>query len=303
MLSALIDKFLKEQVFKGNSKVTIDWYRHNLNSFVEWLCSNDTTADKSALTLNNFVNYGVYLRGKQKKRNGDLLSESSVVGTLRAVKVFYNFCIAQGEIEDISKSLKLPKVHHKVSEILTNKEIQTLYACFDDTMTGLRNKCFVTLMLDSGLRRSEVSRLNIEDFKANSHIIVVNGKGGKQRIVPIGETSQSLIADYIKLFRSSASPAEPLFLESRNHGRCSDNLVKQVFQDLKVKSGIDRLHPHLLRHTFATYYIADGGDLETLRLILGHANIQTTQIYLHMASDLKLQTSRHTSHIDKLYGK
>lgn len=173
--------------------------------------------------------------------------------------------------------------------------------CMDNKRLSLRNKCFVALMLDSGLRRGEVPKLNIGDVDFRNKTLLVKGKGYKQRIVPLGSMSCSLLQRYFDECRSKefVSSSAPFFLDF-NGNRCSDNLMKQVFQDLKKASGIERLHPHLLRHTFATYYLADGGDLETLRLILGHADIQTTQSYLHLAFNLKLTRSRHNSHLDKL---
>lgn len=298
MISEIYKKFLVEQKFRNNTKKTIDWYKDNLEEFFEWLGGSD---DEKLLTLDNFKLYGAQLRDSVK-RNGDKLSDASVQNALRAVKTFYNYCIENGYIEDFSKYLKLPKAHFKVQEILDNEEINTLLSCFSETKTGMRNKCMVVLMLDSGLRRGELLRLNVGDvhLKLGKPSLIVKGKGGKQRIVPMGMTSTSLLNDYVNLYRKNAGLNEPLFI-SENNGRCTDNLIKQMFKRLKKQSEMPRLHPHLLRHTFATYYIADGGDLETLRLILGHANIQTTQRYLHMAATLALQTSRHTSHLDKIY--
>ena len=153
-------------------------------------------------------------------------------------------------------------------------------------------------MLDSGLRRGEIPRINIGDVNFRNQTLLVRGKGTKQRIVPIGKTSLHLLKQYVRT-RKNTGEADPLFVDLYKK-RCTDNLMKQVFQDLKILSGIERLHPHLLRHTFATYYLADGGDLETLRLILGHSNITTTQMYLHLAFNLKLARSRYNSHLDNL---
>lgn len=297
MISEIYKKFLVEQKFRNNTTKTINWYKDNLEEFFEWLGSDD----EKKLTLDNFKLYGAQLRDNVK-RNGDKLSDASVQNALRAVKTFYNYCIENGYIEDFSKYLKLPKAHFKVQEILDNEEINTLLSCFSETKTGMRNKCMVVLMLDSGLRRGELLRLNVGDvhLKLDKPSLIVKGKGGKQRIVPMGLMSTSLLTTYVGLFRKNAGLNEPLFISDSNC-RCTDNLIKQMFKRLKKQSEMPRLHPHLLRHTFATYYIADGGDLETLRLILGHANIQTTQRYLHMAATLALQTSRHTSHLDKIY--
>lgn len=297
MISEIYKKFLVEQKFRNNTTKTINWYKDNLEEFFEWLGSDD----EKLLTLDNFKLYGAQLRDNVK-RNGDKLSDASVQNALRAVKTFYNYSIENGYVEDFSKYLKLPKAHYKVQEILDNEEINTLLSCFSETKTGMRNKCMVVLMLDSGLRRGELLRLNVGDvhLKLDKPSLIVKGKGGKQRIVPMGLMSTSLLTTYVGLYRKNAGLNEPLFISDSNC-RCTDNLIKQMFKRLKKQSEMPRLHPHLLRHTFATYYIADGGDLETLRLILGHANIQTTQRYLHMAATLALQTSRHTSHLDKIY--
>lgn len=296
-IQQLYELFILEQQYRNNTDITIDWYKTQLQEFFRWLDSDDT----EGLSLLHFKEYGVYLRSL-RKRDGSKLSSSSVQGSLRAVKAFYNFCISEEYLPDFSRQLKLPKVHCKEKQILDDEEIRQLMISFDksDNNINLRNKCFVALMVDSGLRRGEVLRLNMGDVDFRNKILLVRGKGCKQRIVPLGIMSCQLLEQYYILRRSQfAQPSGPLFVD-RFLNRCSDNLVKQVFQDLKQASGIERLHPHLLRHTFATYYLADGGDLETLRLILGHSDIQITQTYLHMAFNLKLARSRHNSHLDKL---
>ena len=285
-IDEIYEMFLLEQEYRNNSIVTIDWYKWQLGDFFRWLGSDDPLD----LTLLNFKKYGVYLRSL-RKRDGNKLSCSSVNGSLRAVKVFYNFAINSEYLEDFSRQLKLD-----------DDEIKKLLGCFEpNNLIDLRNKCFIVLMLDCGLRRGEIPRLNYGDVNFNNNTLLVRGKGSKQRIVPIGEICFELLISYSRI-RCFLKSDEPFFID-RCGNRCSDNLIKQVFQDLKERSGIDRLHPHLLRHTFATYYLADGGDLETLRLILGHANIQTTQMYLHLAFNLRLSRSHYHSHIDILSEK
>lgn len=302
-IQEMYDMFLLEQEFRNNSPVTISWYKDQLEEFFIWLMDNIPKAynDPAQLNLLNFKRYGVHLK-QQTKRNGDRLSSSSVHGSLRAVKAFYNFCIGEDYLEDFSRQLRLPKVHCKEQLILDDQEIiKLLHAC-DDSFShySLRNKCFVLLMLDSGLRRGEIPRINMRDITFSSKSMIIRGKGSKQRLIPIGYQTCEQLLNYCLKYRNGASGSEPFFVD-QSGGRCSDNLIKQIFKRLKDTTGIERLHPHLLRHTFATYYLADGGDLETLRLILGHSDIQTTQMYLHLAFNLKLQRSRHNSHIDKLF--
>lgn len=154
-------------------------------------------------------------------------------------------------------------------------------------------------MCDSGLRRGEILSLIMKNVDLNHDFLLVTGKGCKQRFVPLGQLSHIALYDYIIRYRSGAGGSDPVFVD-RFGKPCNDNTIKQVFQKIKKRTGIDRLHPHLLRHTFATNYLCDGGDLETLRLILGHSDLQVTSMYLHLAQNMQLLQSKHISHLDSL---
>ncbi len=288
--------FMFEQRFRGNSDRTYEWYNDNICAFLAWLSSDGI----DELTIYNYKAYCSYLL-HDYERNGKPLKSSSVNSHVRAVKAFYNFCIQEDYIPDFSRKLKTTKINKTEKLPLDDAEIKQLLDCFDDSVLGIRNRCWVILMVDSGLRRGELLRLKLEDVDINSGFMLVNGKGSKQRFVPLGEASRSELTQYIKRFRSSAHQSEPLFVD-RFGFQCSENSVKQVFQKLKSETGIDRLHPHLLRHTFATNYLCDGGDLETLRLILGHSDLQVTSMYLHLAENKKLLQMKHLSHVDLMKG-
>lgn len=297
MLSLIYLEFMQEQEVKDNSPKTIEWYSTNLQEFFAWLCSDDI----KSLNVESYKKYIIYLHN-YTKHDGKKLASSSVNSKIRAVRAFYNFAIENDYIPDVSKKLKVPRVHNPEKEILEDFEIEKLMNSFADDNISLRNKCFAALMLDSGLRRGEPIKLRICDVDFKKSIMLINGKGSKQRFVPIGDVSKALLKLYKHEVRYNALPNEPFFVD-RFGNPCSDNLIKLAFQDLKEVTGIKRLHPHLLRHTFATLYLIDGGDLETLRLILGHSSITVTQNYLHLAFNYQLMHSKHNSHLDKLFNK
>lgn len=200
-------------------------------------------------------------------------------------------------IPDFSRKLKTTKVHKTEKLPLDDEEINLLLQSFGDTVLERRNFCWVVLMCDSGLRRGEILSLIMKNVDLNHDFLLVTGKGCKQRFVPLGQLSHIALYDYISRYRSGAGGSDPVFVD-RFGNACNANTIKQVFQKLKKCTGIDRLHPHLLRHTFATNYLVDGGDLETLRLILGHSDLQVTSMYLHLAQNKRLLQSKHRSHLD-----
>lgn len=290
------DDFMYDQHVKNNSEATITFYTTFLGNFVEWVTRQLTNVEE--LTIKQYKDYVIYLSRTD-------LKPSSVNCNLRAVKAFYNYLIDDDVITDCSRKLKLIKQTKQEIIPLSDEEIHTLLSCFDTSNTlELRNKCITLLMLDCGLRRAEVCRLRMVDVDFGQSSLLVNGKGDKQRLVPMGDTTRAALIDYSTLVSDKRPKSElsPFFLD-RFGGGIDDNVVKMLFQDLKTRTGIARLHPHLLRHTFATLYLVDGGDLEVLRCILGHSSISITQIYLHLSSNYQLIRSKHNSHIDNLIKK
>ena len=146
----------------------------------------------------------------------------------------------------------------------------------------------VSLMLDSGLRLHEVVSLTVRAVHEDErYLIVQEGKGNKQRIVPFGSTTAAVLREYLEAtsFWKNRTPLiikvsdDPLGYEA-----ITDTTLKQFFRKLKLRSGVDRLHPHLLRHTFATRYLENGGNIYTLQAILGHTSLEMVKRYLHLAN-------------------
>lgn len=282
-----------DQRVKNNSDATLTFYTTFLGNFIEWVTRQLTNAED--LTIKQYKDYVMYL-GRTD------LKPSSINCNLRAVKAFYNYLIDEDTIPDCSRKLKLIKQTKQEIIPLSDDEIHRLLSSFDKSNTlELRNYCITLLMLDCGLRRAEVCRLRLSDVDLAQSSMLVNGKGNKQRLVPMGDTTRAALMDYSTRVsdKRGNSDLSPFFLDRFGNG-IDDNVVKMLFQDLKTRTGISRLHPHLLRHTFATLYLVDGGDLEVLRCILGHSSISITQIYLHLSSNYQLIRAAHRSHVDKL---
>ena len=269
LLSEALHEFLKYQHLKCNTPATIEDYTVMLRSFINW--SGDI--DCAALTADTVNDYNLYLRSVVKM--------ASVRTYIRHIRVFINFCIRKKWCNAVYEDIIIPKMPVKVVDVLTPSEIKTLLSSFDNGFYGLRNKCMVMLMLDCGLRASEVIALVPDSFNYQYRYVKVVGKGRKERIVPMGSSLVSCLQQYFKLrpifarYVFVSALGEPLLR----------NAFKKIFQNLRRKTGIKRLHPHLLRHTFATNYLLYGhGDVYKLSMLLGHSSINTTQIYLHYAN-------------------
>ncbi len=231
------------------------YYSEILHYFSDYI-----NKDIRTYTIDDVFSFLDMLRKRGNSSNG-------VNTRYRALRAFFKWAYNQGYCDNIFDGVKTPKASRKAISILTSSEIRILLSC----VSG-RNRLIVLLMLDCGLRRSEVCNLRCEDIFDN--YFIVRGKGDKERIVPM--------SDYIKL------PIHEYLCYARLHDQdllldVSENAIKMLFQKLKKLTGIDRLHPHLLRHTFATLYLVNGGDVASLQLILGHESIEITTVYLHLA--------------------
>lgn len=285
------EMFMQEQKFRGNSKETISYYKICLNMFMDY-CGRDLDIDDLDIIL--FKSYQLYLsESKDIKR-------VSVRTYSRAVRVFYRYLYFEDIIDININKLKLINADKEVIMPLTDYEVKLLLNSFEPlTFLGERDKLICMLMLDCGLRRGEVVNLKLSDIDKNKHTMIINGKGSKQRIVPFGKTVKTQLMCYLTMRSKKPCSFDSLFLTVEREP-ITANTIKMLFQRLKSSSGISRLYPHLLRHTFATNYILQGGNLEVLRVLLGHSSISITQIYIHLAAQMQLVNNRFDSHLDTL---
>lgn len=300
-----MELFLIEQQLKGNTEKTIFNYDRFISYFINFLGDNDKMVD--TLTLKDIKKYQIYLTDKDKDYNFKTnlkkkISKTTIQTYMRAVRVFVNWLYDEAYIdENIGEEYKLPKAPKKVVEILSEDEIQKIYNSINDrTEFGLRNKCMISLMLDSGLRRDEVITLDLENIHFTQNVIKVTGKGQKDRIVPLGLYTKKLLFKYLNGFRPMPDyPTSRIFL-SQEKTPVSVDVVKMLIYRLKKKTEINRLTPHLLRHTFATRYLMNGGDSFSLQMILGHTSLEMTRRYSHLASAYTVKNFRSLSTLDNI---
>jgi site-specific recombinase XerD len=187
-------------------------------------------------------------------------------------------------------------------EVLAQEEVSRILSCVDhDTATGCRDLAIIVTFLDTGLRLSELTGLPMSDAHLDQGYLKVMGKGSKERIVPIGNTARKALQRYVFHFRP-----EPLYLDQDHLFLTLDgkpmtaNGVKLIFQRLARKSGVKRLHVHLCRHTFATNYLTNGGDVFSLQQILGHTTLEMARRYVTLASSQVRVQHRKFSPMDRM---
>ena len=193
----------------------------------------------------------------------------------------YNNGYISSKLFDKVQIVKKPK---KIKEILTEQQIETVLMTFSNCELSVRNECIFLSMVDAGLRLSEVCNLNVSDVILNSNMIKINeAKGFKDRYVPISLSFKKALYKYMTLYRIPDSVDEQALFLSKYRLRMTDKAVTSVICRLRHKVGFKKFNPHLLRHTFATRYIINGGDMFNLQLILGHEDLSTCRKYVHLA--------------------
>lgn len=289
-LRDIYNEFIKEQLLRGNTEKTIKYYRTHLKLFFDYIPDYILANE---LTLNDLNNYKIYLLGTK-------LHRPTVRTYCGAVRTFAYYLVNNNYTNENLKEFKLPKPNKILFNILTLEQIKYINDSFDfNTPCGFRNKCIFNLFLDSGIRREELITLNINNLHDNYFIVF--GKGRKERIVTYGRNSKIMIDEYIKYKRPFGfENNENLFL-NKDGTPITEDTIKRMFQDLRDKTGIKTLYPHQLRHTFATYFLINGGDSFTLQMLLGHTTLDITQRYVHLANTVKItMMPNNNSLIDKI---
>lgn len=268
-----IDDFLIEQQVRGNSPKTQKHYFRCLGLFERF--QSPKNPDISAVSVSDCKAYYIHLSNRN-------VSSVTVQTYIRALRAFLSWCYLEGYIsENIPKKFRLPKAQKKKIDILTDSEVEQLFRCLlGRDFISVRNYCIVALMIDSGLRLNEVVTIRRDKIHIAEGYAIVNGKGNKERFVPLGLNSKRALLRYCAIVPNKEKET-PLFVKDTLIP-IKESTVKQLFRKLKSRSGIPRLHPHLLRHTFATRYIERGGDIYSLQSILGHTSLEMVKKYVHL---------------------
>lgn len=222
------------------------------------------------------------------------LASSSMLRKRSAVRQFYRFCVTENlcaadpsrKVAAARKGLKLPK-------IISREDIEALIdaAGVKDANQAIRLRCLIEMAYASGMRISELVSLRLDAVARDPAFLIIKGKGGTERLVPLNPAAREAIRAYLGIrgaFLQAKDQANPYLFASRGaEGHLTRRRVGQLLDEAAVNAGIDpaRVSPHVLRHAFATHLLEGGADLRTVQTLLGHADISTTQIYTHVASE------------------
>lgn len=282
-MNHLIDEYLNFlAVEKGVSRLTLEAYSHDLNRYMSLIRRRDIQAIMD-ITPDDVICYLAQVR-----KNG--LNARSVNRGLAAIRGFYKFLIREKKVETSPvANIELAKVWSRLPDTLSQEEMNLLLAQPGvKTHTAMRDTVMMELMYATGIRVSEIIALTMNNINWQVGYLVVMGKGSKERIVPIGRAAYNYLHEYVNQVRPyfvKGHPTNIIFLNRSGNGLTRQGFWK-VVRKYVVQSGLKKnVHPHTFRHSFASHLLEGGADLRSVQIMLGHADISTTQIYTHITRE------------------
>jgi len=275
----------------GLAAATLASYRSDLGRLAHWLAGR---ADGSLLEIGE-TTLAVFVA--ELSRQMRATSQARYLATLRR---FYRWLCARGQRPaDPTLRLVNPSRPSRLPKVMSEAQVEALLAAPDDEQRlGLRDRAMLETLYATGLRVSELVNLQLHEISLVDGVVRVLGKGSKERLVPLGELAIEWIGRYLQAARPAllaGRPSDALFVTARG-GAMTRQAFWQLIKRYALQAGIDpaRLSPHVLRHAFATHLLNHGADLRVVQLLLGHADISTTQIYTHVARErLKALHAHH----------
>ncbi len=301
-IAELLDEYKSSLKALNRSPKTIEWYTAILCSFFGFLKMNGLMKPVNELGKKELKAYISY-RQKAKRwpnnpyineENRGKLSAYSIQGDVRAIKTFWGWLYSEEYVDkNALAKFSLPKVPQLILKTLTGEQIEIiLNAIGHGSSQEMKYRCIVLLLLDTGLRISELVSIKNDDIDLIHGFITVLGKGQKQHFVPISSLTRKELTKYIKYYRQGLCSEESSYLFPTSNGeKVSATSVRQYMRRLCIKDELDgiKLYPHLFRHTFATQSIAKGANVFTVKEIMGHKSLQTTMKYTHLTiEDMKV---------------
>lgn len=286
-LEAYLDAVWME---RGLSENTLAAYRRDLQALARWSASRDLPV--LAVTRSDLQAYmgSLFTAGK---------SPRSAARALSCLRGFFRFQLRSGEIaEDPTLDLDSPRLGRPLPKTLSEDEVSALLRAPElENPLGIRDRCMLELLYACGLRISELTGLTLSELSINQGVVRVSGKGGKERLVPVGEEALHWLQRYLAGPRAEllGNGSSDVLFPSRRGRQMTRQTFWHRIKHYGLVAGIRRpLSPHVLRHAFATHLVNHGADLRVVQLLLGHSDLSTTQIYTHVARQ-RLQ-SLHAQH-------
>ncbi|MBF0389326.1 MAG: tyrosine recombinase XerC [Desulfamplus sp.] len=272
---------------KGYSKHTIVAYKNDINDYINYLHERDSKVEMTDELFLELIrqDYKNIARDYIAHIASSGIKKSSISRKLSALKSFFNNLVRGGVIElNPADRVPMPKSPRKIPDFLTVDDIFFLLDSIEaDSLFGKRNLAIIETFYSTGMRISEMAALNFDDIDFDRRFIkILSGKGGKDRVVPVGERALNAILQYRYTLGHRFTP---LFL-NKNLTRLTDRSMRRILEKIVNDCSL-KMHvsPHTLRHSFATHMLDAGADLRGIQEILGHANLSTTQIYTHVTID------------------
>ncbi len=275
-------------VERGAADNTIDSYRRDLNGFADFVAARRRLPEDANSDI---------IRAYLKQLSSRGMASSTQARQLSAIRQFFRFLYAEGiRTDDPVSVIDSPTIGKSLPKYLSEAEVEQLLAVTRGYagIEGTRLVAFLEILYATGLRVSELVGLPLSAVSGEGRMLIVRGKGGKERMVPLSEPAMAALADYrmvrerfMPTRKGSHAAANFLFPSRAKEGHLSRARFGQILKEVAALAGVDpkRVSPHVLRHSFASHMLAHGADLRSLQQMLGHADISTTQIYTHVLDE------------------
>jgi len=290
-----VKKFLQYlQIEKRASTHTLTNYQRDIGDFERFVEQHLTIS----IAAVSYVDIRTYLTSLHNKS----YARKTVARKISSLRSFWSFLVREGYlISNPFKMVTTPKLERKLPSFFYENEMQAIFDSINtESFLGKRNLALVEILYATGIRVSECVGLSIEDYDKELGTLLVQGKGRKERYVPVGSYAIEAIDVYLsetrpKLIAKGKYPTEAIFLSYRGW-KLEDRSIRKILNTLVKDAAISsRMSPHALRHTFATHLLNEGADLRTVQELLGHSELSSTQVYTHVTKD-RLREVYRSSH-------
>jgi len=295
-LSKAVEGFILSKSVEGLSKRTLETYQPQLNHLTLFL----EDPELEHITTNDLRRFLDYLRNDYKPQRWGKSTKPLAARTIRnywiCLRSFYTWAGDELSTGDVLKPIKAPKPNVAQTEPFTQEEIHSILSMAGHTRESHRNTAIILVFLDTGIRSSELCDLTIGDVSLKLSRIIVSGKGDKIRHCRVGERTRRALWRYLA-DRDEEEYDDPLFMTVEGR-RMRRHWVRELIRQIGERGGVEHVHPHRFRTTFATQYLRNGGDVFTLQILLGHTSLKMVRYYAKLAAVDAATVHRKASPVD-----